>query len=98
MADRGETIRRYLEGYRATLDWLFSADPAALAAYAGWAGIKEAQAPGMRETLTPKARLAPEHVTGIDALIADALASGALAAPPGAEALRTLIQSPPAAR
>jgi NitT/TauT family transport system substrate-binding protein len=98
LAGRGEAIRRYLEGCRATLDWLFSADPAALTAYAGWAGIKEAQAPGMREALTPKASLAPERVARIDALIADALASGALAAPPGAEALRTLIQAPPAER
>jgi NitT/TauT family transport system substrate-binding protein len=98
LAGRGEAIRRYLEGYRTTLDWLYSADPAAIAAYARWAGIPEAQVPGMREALTPQASLAPERVEGIDALIADALASGALAAPLGAEALRTLIQAPPADR
>ena len=63
-----------------------------------WAGIIEAQAPSMREALTPKASLAPERVARIDALIADALASGALAAPPGAEAVRTLTQAPPADR
>jgi hypothetical protein len=63
-----------------------------IAAYARWTGIAEAHVPGMREALTPPASLTPERVAGIDGLIAEAPASRALAAPPGAEALRTLIQ------
>lgn len=41
LAKRPDAFRRYMQGYREMVDWMFSADPQALAAYAKWAGVPE---------------------------------------------------------
>ena len=38
---RPDVFRRYMQGYRDMVEWMFSSDPQAIAAYAKWAGVSE---------------------------------------------------------
>ena len=91
LARRPDVFRRYMQAYRDTLDWMY-VDPAAIAAYAKWAGISESVARRTRDDFIPKDNANPDKISGLDAAMADAVAYKFLAAPLGAAELRTLIQ------
>jgi NitT/TauT family transport system substrate-binding protein len=71
LAAKKPLIARYLQGFVATLDWLYS-DPAAIKAYAAWSGLPEGIARRAPEFLT-KQNLDPRHISGLDAIMADAV-------------------------
>ena len=75
-----DAIRRYLEAYRETLDWMYS-DPAALKAYATWVNVPEALAKEVRDRFYPKENLRLERLSGVAEAMADAVALKFLAAP-----------------
>lgn len=87
---RGEAYGRFMKAYRQSLDWLYS-DPAALDAYAAWAGTDAALAKKVRDEFFPKANLLPDKVNGVDKLMVDAVSYKYLAAPLGADQVKTLI-------
>ena len=90
-------FRRYLQGYRDTVEWLFSSDPQSTAAYAGWAGIPESVARRTRDDFIVKQSVLPDRISGLDAILADAVTYRFIAAPLAAEQVKTLIgpQPPP---
>jgi NitT/TauT family transport system substrate-binding protein len=49
---RRAAVDRFLQAYRETLDWMY-ADPAAIKAYAKWAGVSEAVAKALRDRFYP---------------------------------------------
>jgi NitT/TauT family transport system substrate-binding protein len=77
---RRDTIERYIQAYRETLDWMYS-DPAALKAYAAWVGIPETLAKEVRDQFFPKENLRLERLSGLDEAMADAVSLKFLAAP-----------------
>jgi NitT/TauT family transport system substrate-binding protein len=90
---RADAVSRYMQAYRDSMDWLYS-DPAALVAYGAWAGVSPERARQVRDEFYPKTNLDPDRLTGIDALVADAITYKYLSGPLTPEQLKTLIQVP----
>jgi ABC-type nitrate/sulfonate/bicarbonate transport system substrate-binding protein len=95
LAQRPDAVRRYLQGYRDTVEWLFSSDPQAISAYAGWAGIPESVARRSRDDFIAKQNVLPDQISGLDAILADAVTYKVVGAPLTAEQVKTLIQPQP---
>jgi NitT/TauT family transport system substrate-binding protein len=89
---RPEAIRRFMQSYRETVDWLFSSDPQAVAASAKWAGVPESIARRTRDDLMRRENVLPGQVAGLDAILADAATYKFISAPLTAEHVKTLIQ------
>jgi NitT/TauT family transport system substrate-binding protein len=92
LAAKKPLIARYLQGFVETLDWLY-ADPAAIKAYAAWSGLPEGIARRAPEFLT-KQNLDPRHVSGLDAIMIDAVKFKYLPAPLTQAQLAEVIQVP----
>jgi NitT/TauT family transport system substrate-binding protein len=92
LAQRPDAFRRYMQGYRDMVDWMFSSDPQAVTAYAKWAGVSESVARRTRDDFILKQNALPDQISGIDAIMADAVTYKFLNAPLTAEQLKTLIQ------
>ena len=95
LEQRPDAIRRYLQGYRDTVEWLFSSDPQATAAYAGWAGVAESVARRTRDDFIAKQNALPYQISGLDTIMADAVTYKFVGAPLTAEQIKTLIQLQP---
>ena len=95
LEQRPDAIRRYQQGYRDTVEWLFSSDPQATAAYAGWAGVAESVARRTRDDFIAKQNALPDQISGIDTIMADAVTYKVVGAPLTTEQARTLIQLQP---
>lgn len=80
LEQRRAVVDRFLLAYRETLDWMY-ADPAALKAYARWAGVSEGVAMALRDQFYPKDNLRLDRLSGLDAAMADAVSLQYLQAP-----------------
>ena len=89
---RKEVAARYIQGYRDTLEWMYS-DPAALDAYAEFAKISPATAGGVRAAY-PRDHLAVDFIAGLDAAMADGVAFRYIAQPLTKQQLGALFQVP----
>jgi NitT/TauT family transport system substrate-binding protein len=92
-ASRPDALRRYMQAYRETLDWMY-ADPDAIRAYAKWAGISEATARRTRDEFIPKDNAQPDRIWGLDRIVADAVALKYVPAPLSNEQLDALLRVP----
>jgi ABC-type nitrate/sulfonate/bicarbonate transport system substrate-binding protein len=89
---RPDAFRRYLQGYRKTVDWMFSSDPQAVVAYAEWAGVAESVARRTRDELLLKENVLPDRIAGLDTILADAVTYKLVNTPLTAEQVKTLVQ------
>jgi len=89
---RRDVFVRFMRGFRASIDWLYS-DPAAIAAYAAWSGLPERIAKQAPDFLT-KDNLDPTRIAGLDGVVADAVTFKYLPAPLTDAQLKELIQIP----
>src|SRR5262249_49245886 len=92
LQQRPDAVRRFMLGYRETVDWLFSSDPQALAAAAKWAGVSESVARRMLGDLVRRESMLPDPIAGLDAIMADAVTYKFINAPLTPEQIKTLIQ------
>ena len=92
VARKADAIERYMDAYRETLAWLY-ADPAALDAYAKWAGVTPALAKQVRDEFYPRANMEPDRIRGLDTLSQEAVGLKFLAAPLRPDQLTTLVQN-----
>jgi len=92
LARKADQINRYMDAYRETLDWLYS-DPAALDAYAKWAGVTPALAKQVRDEFYPRTNMDPDRIRGLEALSAEAVGLKFLSAPLRPDQLATLVQN-----
>jgi NitT/TauT family transport system substrate-binding protein len=90
LAAKRDAIRRYVDAYRETIDWMYS-DPAALKAYADWANLPESLAKRIRDEFLPKETLIPERLSGLDAAMEDAITLKFLPGPLSKEQLDELF-------
>jgi NitT/TauT family transport system substrate-binding protein len=95
LQQKDDAIARYLKGYRETIDWMYSDDPAVLKAYAEFAGTDEATAKRVRDEFFPKSLVDPDKISGIEQLMQDAVNFKTIAAPLTQDQLKQLIQIPP---
>jgi len=95
LQSRKPVIDRFMKAYRETIDWMYSADPAALKTYADFVGIHVAMATRTRDDFFPKVSVDPDKIVGLDAIVQDAVALKFTAAALTREQLAELIQIPP---
>jgi NitT/TauT family transport system substrate-binding protein len=95
--ERGDTIARFVQGYRDTLDWMYG-DPAALKTYQDFSGISQTLMAKVRDEYFPKASLRPDQLRGLDLVLADALKNKFLQKPLTPEQVKDLVRIPAAIR
>ena len=91
LQNRRDALIRFHQAYKETIDWMYS-DPAALKEYSDFSKVPEKVVVRVRE-LMPKAALAPEHVVGVDQIMAEAIQNKFLQAPLSKEQLAQLIRT-----
>ncbi|MDB5596523.1 MAG: aliphatic sulfonate transporter [Hyphomicrobiales bacterium] len=90
---RRDVYARYLDAYRETITWMYS-NPASLDAYAKWAEIPRDMAQKVRDEFLPKENLDPGRMSGLDAMMEDAVAFKMLPTPLTKEQVAALFQKP----
>jgi NitT/TauT family transport system substrate-binding protein len=91
LQNRRDALIRFHQAYKETIDWMYS-DPAALKEYSDFSKVPEKVVVRVRE-LMPKAALAPEHVVGVDQIMAEAIQNKFLQAPLSKEQIAQLIRT-----
>ncbi len=97
LAKNKDVAARFIQAYRDTLEWMYG-DPAGLKAYAAFAKTDENTAKQVRDEFYPKQGLMVDHISGLDSVMADAIAYKYLSAPLSNEQLAELFQIPSAAQ
>jgi NitT/TauT family transport system substrate-binding protein len=90
---RADTIRRFVQGYRDTIEWMYSSDDA-LKAYAEFAKISFELAKSVRNDFFPKSLVWPDKISGIDTLMQDGVTFKYLREPLTAAQLSDVIKIP----
>jgi NitT/TauT family transport system substrate-binding protein len=88
---RGAALARFMAAYRETIDYMFSV-PEALTIFAEIAGAPPEvvrKVPG----LFPKSALAPDQIVGLDAIMAEAVATKFMPVPLGKEQVAELVRT-----
>jgi NitT/TauT family transport system substrate-binding protein len=93
LAKRPDVFVRFMRGYREALNWVYST-PEGLAAYAKWASISEATAKRALAEFLPREAVNPDRISGVDDVMADAVAFKYISAPLTKAQLDELIQIP----
>jgi NitT/TauT family transport system substrate-binding protein len=92
LGKRPDAFRRFMQGYRDTVEWMFSSDAQAVSAYAAWAGVPESVARRTRDDFFLRESMLPDRIAGLETILADAVTFKVIPAPLSADALKTLIQ------
>ncbi len=90
---RGDAVARFMQGYRDTLDWMYS-DPAALRMYEAFSNVRHELMAKVRDQYFPKATLWPDEIRGLDLVLSDALKNKFIARPLTATEVKEMIQIP----
>jgi ABC-type nitrate/sulfonate/bicarbonate transport system substrate-binding protein len=88
-----DVVSRFVQAYRDSLDWMYST-PQGLKAYAELAHVPEATAQQVRDVFYPRDNMQVDHVSGLDAVMADGVEFKYLAAPLSKDQLAQLFQIP----
>jgi NitT/TauT family transport system substrate-binding protein len=89
-----DVVARFIQAYRDTLDWMYTA-PAGLSAYANFAGTSLETVKQVRDVFYPRENMKVDHVSGLDSVMADGVAFKFLPAPLSAAQITALFQIPP---
>jgi NitT/TauT family transport system substrate-binding protein len=92
MESRKAVLDRYMAAYRETIDYMYSS-PDAVTFFAEIAGVPlnvAQKIPG----LVPKSALSPDQIVGMDAIMAEAIATKFMAAPLTKEQIAELVRMP----
>jgi NitT/TauT family transport system substrate-binding protein len=92
--ERGDLIARFMQGYRDTLDWMYS-DPAAMKIYQEFSSVPQTLMAKIRDEYFPKSTLWPDQIRGLDLILADALKNKFIQKPLTPEQTKDLIRIPP---
>jgi NitT/TauT family transport system substrate-binding protein len=92
LAKRADAIRRYMQAYRETIDWMYR-EAAALDCYADYAKLPASQVRNVRDYI-PKTAVDPGRIAGMDEIIADAVQLKFITAPLTEPQKKELVQMP----
>ena len=92
-----DVFKRFVQGYRDTIDWMYASDDA-LKAYATFAAISIDLAKRVREEFFPKTLVWPDRVSGLDTLMQDGVTFKYLREPLTKEQVAEMIQIPAATK
>jgi len=73
MAKRKDVLRRFMQAYRESIDYMYSDNPQVMKDYAEFARIPEAMARRVRDEFFPKALMQMSEIKGLDELLKDAV-------------------------
>jgi NitT/TauT family transport system substrate-binding protein len=90
---RGDAVARFMQGYRDTIDWMYS-DPAAMVAYEEFSHVPHELMARVRDQYFPKSTLWPDEIRGLDLVLADCLKNKFIAKPLTAEQVKDMIRIP----
>lgn len=90
---RPDVFVRYMRGYRETLHWVYST-PEGLKAYAAFAKLPEDTARRALREFLPLSAVDPDRISGVDEVIADAIAFKFITAPLTPAQRKELIRVP----
>jgi len=93
LKDRKDVLRRFMQAYRETIDYMYSDNPQVLTDYAEFAKITPALAKRVRDEFFPKSLMQMSEIKGIDDLLSDAVALKYAAKPLTKEQVAELIQT-----
>jgi NitT/TauT family transport system substrate-binding protein len=97
LGKRGDAVARFMQGYRDTLDWMYT-DPAALAMYETFSNVRHELMAKARDQYFPKHVLWPDEIRGLDLVLSDALKNKFIARPLTAAEVKEMIQIPAPAK
>jgi NitT/TauT family transport system substrate-binding protein len=93
LAKRGDAVARFMQGYRDTIDWMYS-DPAAIRAYEDFSHVRHELMAKVRDQYFPKSTLWPDEIRGLDLVLADSLKNKFIAKPLTADEVAEMIRIP----
>jgi ABC-type nitrate/sulfonate/bicarbonate transport system substrate-binding protein len=73
IAKRKDVLRRFMQAYRETIDYMYSDNPQVMKDYAEFARIPEAMAKRVRDEFFPKDLMQMGEIKGLDELLKDAV-------------------------
>jgi NitT/TauT family transport system substrate-binding protein len=94
LKERKDVIQRFMRAYREALDWIFT-DPQAARTYAATLGVRESFVKLAIEKFQTREAKQIDLISGVDAVMADAVKFKFLDKPLSREQLAELIQIPP---
>jgi NitT/TauT family transport system substrate-binding protein len=94
LAKRRDAMNRFAAAYRETYEWIYD-NPMGVKIYAQYAQVPERLAVRIRDEFMPKAAMAPDRLSGIAAIMADAINFKFMQAPLTPAQLAELVQIPP---
>jgi NitT/TauT family transport system substrate-binding protein len=90
-----DTIIRFMDAYRETIDYMYGDNPQVIKDYAEFVGVPEPTAKRVRDEFFPKALVDPDRISGLDALVKEAVNLKFITLPLTAQQIGELIQIPP---
>jgi NitT/TauT family transport system substrate-binding protein len=76
-----DAIRRFLQAYRETIEYMYGSNPQVIKDYAEFVNIPEPLARNVRDEFFPKALLSPDQINGLDSLMEEAVTLKFIPAP-----------------
>jgi NitT/TauT family transport system substrate-binding protein len=93
LAKRADAVARFMQGYRDTIDWMYS-DPAAIVAYEHFSHVRHELMEKVRDQYFPKWTLWPDEIRGLDLVLADSLKNKFIAKPLTGDEVAEMIRIP----
>ncbi len=97
LAQRRDALNRFAAAYRETYEFLYG-NPEGAKLYAEYGKVSEHLAVRIRDEFLPKAAMQPDRISGVDAVMRDAVEFKFMTAPLTKEQLAEVIQIPPPAQ
>jgi NitT/TauT family transport system substrate-binding protein len=94
LSKRKDAITRFMDAYRETVDYMYGGNPQVIKDYAEFVGVPEATAKRVRDEFFPKALVDPDQISGLDALVKEAVNLKFIDKPLTQQQLAELIQIP----
>ena len=91
---RADVIGRFRQAYRESYEFLYD-DPRGVRVFSEYSHVPEVLAEQIRDTFMPRPVMAPDQVSGLDAVMADAVTFRTLSAPLSQAQLQELIKLDP---
>src|SRR5947209_9786097 len=95
LSKRKDAIMRFMDAYRETIDYMYGTNPQVIKDYAELVGVPEATAKRVRDEFFPKTLVDPDKISGLDALVKEAVTLKFIDKPLTQQQLAELIQIPP---
>jgi len=92
---RKAAIDRFMDGYRETIDYMYSDNPQVLKDYAAFVQVSEPTAKRVRDEFFPKSLVDPDAIKGLDSVMKEAVNLKFISEPLTQKQLDELIQIPP---